>query len=388
MQATAAGLPGRFRCGINCCNLRQIERASVSTVNFYDLTLEQLRESLTGLGKEKFRAQQLYQWVYQKGIENFGEMSNLSKVFRLELEKIFHFNLPGVVERVESRDGTTKLLLDVGDGQTVEAVLIPADERLTLCLSSEVGCNLACKFCYTGKRLLSKRLSVSQIVGQFLRATEGLPAGKRVTNIVFMGMGEPLDNPEAVFSSIQVLTEALGIKFPKKKITVSTSGLVPLIPLVTESGARLAVSLNGSNDEVRSAIMPINKKHPIQQLFDACRSHARETGNRVTFEYVLLKGVNDSVEHARELYRLTRSVPNKINLIPFNEHPEADFFRPSQQTVFRFKNELIRLGAHALVRKTMGRDIYAACGQLTSKFPEHPQRMPRDEFEKAGYSTA
>ncbi len=360
----------------------------MSALNFYDLTLEQLRESLAGLGKERFRAQQLYQWVYQKGVEDFNEMSNLSIAFRAELKNLFYFDYPQVVERVESRDGTIKILLDVGNDQTVEAVLIPAEERLTLCLSTEVGCNLACKFCFTGKRLLAKRLSVSQIVSQFVRAREVVPAGKRMTNMVFMGMGEPLDNPEAVFSAIKILTEGVGIKFSRKKITVSTSGLVPLIPLVTQSGARLAVSLNGSNDEIRSAVMPINKKYPIRQLLEACRGHAEESGERVTFEYVLLKGLNDSVAHARQLFRLTRSVPNKINLIPFNEHPDADYARPSQQTVLQFKNELIRLGAHALVRKTMGRDIYAACGQLTSKFPEHPERMPRRQFEDAGYSTA
>ena len=158
--------------------------------------------------------------------------------------------------------------------------------------------------------------------------------------------------------------------------------------MVTESGTRLAVSLNGSNDGVRSTIMPINKKYPIEELLDACRRHARESGDKVTLEYVLLKGVTDSLDHARELHRLTRSVPSKINLIPFNEHPDSDFMRPSQETVLRFKNELIRLGAHVLVRKTMGRDIYAACGQLTSKFAEHPGRMSRDQFEEAGYTTA
>ncbi len=359
----------------------------MSAVNLYNLTLEQLRESLVGLGKEKFRAQQLYQWVYKKRVEDFDQMSNLSIPFRTELKNIFYCDLPKVVEKVNSRDGTIKILVDVGDGQTVEAVLIPADDRLTLCLSTEVGCNLACKFCFTGKRLLAKRLSTSQIVGQFLRAKDAVPNGQRITNIVFMGMGEPLDNPEAVFSSIKILIEGVGIRFSRKKITVSTSGLLPLIPLVTESGTRLAVSLNGSNDEVRSAIMPINKKYPIKELLEACRRHARDSGDRVTFEYVLLKGLNDSIGHARQLFRLTRSVPNKINLIPFNEHPDGDFVRPSQQIVLQFQNELIRLGAHALVRKTMGRDIYAACGQLTSKFPEHPGRMPREQFEKAGYST-
>ena len=356
------------------------------SVNFHDLTLEQLREKLAGLGKERFRAEQLYQWVYEKGVSDFDRMSNLSKAFRTELPNLLYFDLPRIVERLESNDGTIKILLDMGEGLTVESVLIPADDRLTLCVSSQVGCNLACKFCFTGKQNLLKRLSASQIVGQFLQARSLLAPGKRITNVVLMGMGEPLDNPEAVFSAIKILTEGIGLRFARKKVTVSTSGLVPLIPLVTQSGTRLAISLNGSNDRVRSAIMPINKKYPIKELLEACRLHVQESGDRVTFEYVLLKGVTDSVEQARELFRLTRSVPNKINLIPFNEHPDAEYVRPSQQAVLRFQNELIRLGAHAMVRKTMGRDIYAACGQLTSKFAEHPGRMPREQFERAGYS--
>ncbi len=357
-------------------------------VNFYDLTLEQLRENLTGFGKEGFRAKQLYQWVYKKDVTEFDQMSNLSKSFRLELPKLFYFALPKVVDKRESNDGTIKFLLNVDDGKSIESVLIPADDRLTLCVSSEVGCNLGCKFCFTGKRNLEKRLSAGHIVGQFLQARRILPTDKRITNVVFMGMGEPLDSPEAVFSSIKILSEGIGINFSRKRITVSTSGLVPLIPLVTESGVRLAVSLNGSNDQVRSSIMPINKKYPLQDLLDACRRHVRDSRDRVTFEYVLLKGVTDSLEQARELFRLTRSVSNNINLIPFNEHPDADYTRPSQQAVLRFQNELIRLGAHAMIRKTMGREIYAACGQLTSKFDEHPGQMNREQFEKFRYSIA
>ena len=230
----------------------------MSAVNFYDLTLEQLREKLVGLGKESFRAKQIYQWVYAQGVTDIGRMSNLSKSLRAELPKHFYFELPELIEKRVSADGTIKVLLGVGNGKSIESVLIPADDRLTLCVSSEVGCNLACRFCFTGKRNLEQRLSAGQIVGQFLQARRLLPAGKRITNVVFMGMGEPLDNPEAVFSSIQILSENIGINFSKKRITVSTSGLVPMIPLVTQSGARLAVSLNGPNDAVRSSIMPVN----------------------------------------------------------------------------------------------------------------------------------
>lgn len=349
--------------------------AQNTSQNFYSFTKKALSEFLVRFGKEKFRAEQLFRWVYVEGVTDFNQMTNLSKVFREELAKVLHFELPRVVSHLKSTDGTQKLLVDVGDGKTVEAVLIPSDGRLTLCVSSEVGCNMACQFCYTGKTKLSRRLSVDQIVGQYMRAREVLPPGERISNIVFMGMGEPLDNPQNVFPAIEILHEDFGINLSLKKITVSTSGLVPQIPLVTQSGTRLAVSLNGSNDDVRSRVMPINKKYPIKELLEACREHCRLTKDKVTLEYVLLKGVTDSLEQARELYHLTKSVPCKINIIPFNEHPGADFFRPSMNQVYRFQEELIRLGAHVLLRKTMGRDIYAACGQLTSFYSDRPEKF-------------
>ncbi|MDZ4661121.1 MAG: 23S rRNA (adenine(2503)-C(2))-methyltransferase RlmN [Pseudomonadota bacterium] len=343
--------------------------------NFYSFTMKTLREFLVQFGKEKFRAEQLFRWVYIEGVTDFNLMTNLSKAFREELTKVIHFELPQVVSHLKSEDGTQKLLLNVGDKKTIEAVLIPSDGRLTLCVSSEVGCNMACQFCYTGKIKLSKRLSVDQIVGQYLRAREVLAPEERISNIVFMGMGEPLDNPQNVFPAIEILHETFGINLSLKKITVSTSGLVPQMPLITEAGVRLAVSLNASNDEVRSQIMPINKKYPIKELLDACREHCRETKDKVTLEYVLLKGVTDSLEHAHELYHLTKSVPCKINIIPFNEHPGADFLRPSMNQVYKFQQELINLGAHVLLRKTMGRDIFAACGQLTSFYQDRPEKL-------------
>lgn len=356
--------------------------------NFYDLTLSELKTHLSGLKKEAFRAQQLFKWVYGQGVTDLDQMTNLSKAFRAELPSLFTFDLPRVVQKLVSRDGTIKLLVEVGENQTVEAVLIPAEDRLTLCISSEVGCNMACRFCYTGKRKLQRRLTTGQIVGQFLRAKEALPPDRRITNIVFMGMGEPLDNPEAVFGAIDILKDENGINFSRKKITVSTSGLVPMIPAVANAGVRLAVSLNGSNNEVRTRVMPINQRYPIEELLAACMDYYRETKDRITFEYVLLKDVTDSLEQARELHQLTKGIPCKINLIPFNEHPGSGFFRPAQETVSRFKNELIRLGSHVLVRKTKGRDIYAACGQLTSQFDARPNKMSADELAQADYSHA
>lgn len=352
-------------------------------INFFSLTLSDLEVLLTGRGKEKFRAEQLFRWVYGQRIHDLEKMSNLSKGFRQEMRELLKFELPPIVSHLKSMDGTQKLLLDVGAGNTIEAVLIPSDGRLTLCVSSEIGCNMACKFCYTGKQKLKRRLTAAEIVGQFLQASYILPEGTRITNIVFMGMGEPLDNPDAVFKAIEILHSPWGINLSKKKMTVSTSGLVPMIPLVTKAGVRLAVSLNGSNDEIRARVMPINLRYPIEELFEACRQHARESGDKITVEYVLLKDVTDSIEDARRLAKLSRKIPCKINIIPFNEHPGSEFMRPSSETVKAFQEELMRLGVHVLLRKTMGRDIYAACGQLTSLYENRPMRMNIDETRSA-----
>jgi 23S rRNA (adenine2503-C2)-methyltransferase len=358
--------------------LPEVQPASeVERRNFFDLSYADLQLVLKGLGKERFRAGQVYQWVYQKRVEDFAEMTNLAKDFRAELPERFEFRRPRVMQELKSVDGTRKWLHDVGDGLSVETVLIPSKDRLTLCVSSEVGCNMACRFCYTGKQKMKRRLSAGDIVAQFLIAHDSLKRdGLRVSNIVFMGMGEPLDNPEAVFKSIEILTDPNGIGLSKKKITVSTSGIVPKIPLVTEAGVRLAVSLNAPNDAIRDQVMPVNKRWNIKELLDACVQHARESGDRVTLEYVLLKGVTDRIEQARELYELTRRVPCKINIIAFNEHPGSGFLRPDDEQVSRFQAELIRLGAHVLLRKTMGRDIFAACGQLTSMYQGRPETMP------------
>lgn len=349
--------------------------AEKKPVNFYSLTLEDLKAYFKSLGKEQFRSQQVYKWVYEQRVTDVNQMTNLSKSFREELPKFLTFELPPVIQHLISVDGTQKFLFDMGNNMSVEAVLIPSDDRLTLCISSEVGCNMACKFCFTGKQKLKRRLTAEEIVGQFMQASDRLKDGQRISNIVFMGMGEPLDNCEAVFKSIQVLTNDWGMNLSRKKITVSTSGIVPEMWRIGAAGVRLAVSLNASNDEIRDHVMPINKKWNIEKLFEACRSYCRETGDKVTFEYVLLKGVTDSLEHARELVKLTRSVPCKINIIPFNEHPGSGFERPDDSQVEAFHRELMNLGAHVLLRRTMGRDIFAACGQLTDAKLRQDQTM-------------
>jgi 23S rRNA (adenine2503-C2)-methyltransferase len=258
------------------------EELTRTTKNFYEYTLPELEQILIGHGKEKFRAEQVFKWVYEKRVEDFDQMLNISKKFRAELPGIFHFELPRTVAELKSKDGTRKWLFDIGDGMTIETVLIPNKDRLTLCVSSEVGCNIACRFCFTGKQKLKRRLSAGQIVGQFLHAQDSLAKdGLRVTNIVFMGMGEPLDNPDAVFRSIDILHQPNGINLSRKKVTVSTSGLVPQMPLIAKAKVRLAVSLNAPNNEIRSFVMPINKRWNVYQLLDACREYYNETGDRI-----------------------------------------------------------------------------------------------------------
>lgn len=353
-----------------------MENTAQNPINFYGLTLNQLQDRFRAQGKEKFRAQQLFKWVYEKRTTGYDNMSNLGKAFREELKSTIVIDLPQVVSHLKSVDGTEKFLYKMKDGLTVEAVLIPSDDRLTLCLSSEVGCNMACTFCFTGKQKLKRRLLAHEIVGQFVHVEDTLRAtDRKVTNIVFMGMGEPLDNPDEVFRTVEILHEPFGRNLSRRKITISTSGLIPQMYKIAQSKTRLAVSLNGYDDASRTHVMPINKKYPLKDLLDECRRYHDQTGERITFEYVLLKGVTDQIEHARKLWKLVWNIPCKVNIIPFNEHPGSDYERPDDSQVQLFHSELMRLGAHVLLRRTMGRDIFAACGQLTSEFENKPKSM-------------
>ncbi len=354
----------------------QIEPVSLPNPrNFFSLSLVDLETLFKAFGKEKFRAQQIYKWVYDKNVLEPEQMTNLSKDFRAEMGSMLAFTLPGMVKHLKSVDGTQKFLFDVGGGKTVESVIIPAEDRMTLCISSEVGCNMACKFCYTGKQKLQKRLTADQIVGQFLQVQNTIGPDIKLTNIVFMGMGEPLDNSDEVFKAVEILNSPWGVNFSRRRVTISTSGIVPEMWKVAHNKTRLAVSLNGYDDESRTTIMPINKKYPLKDLLKACDDYIKETGDRVTFEYVLLKGITDQVEHAKKLHQLTKNIPCKINIIPFNEHPDSGFERPLDSQVLKFQQELMRLGSHVLLRRTMGRDIFAACGQLTSESEAHPGQM-------------
>lgn len=354
------------------------EKVERPAKNIYGLTLNDLAAELKGLGKEKFRAGQIYKWVFEKRVSDFEEMSNVSKEFRKELPKLFSLHLPKPTAHLKSKDGTQKFLFKLEDGYTVEAVLIPSEGRATLCVSSEVGCNMACAFCFTGKQKLKRRLRADEIVAQFMMVEDMIKKDDpeaRVTNVVFMGMGEPLDNPDEVFKSIEILHEPTGRNFSRRKFTVSTSGLVPEMYRIAQSKTRLAVSLNGYDEASRTQLMPINKKYPLKMLLDECLKYTEETGDRVTFEYVLLKGITDQLDHAKKVWQLVRHIPCKINIIPFNEHPGSEFQRPDDAQVEKFHAELMRLGAHVLLRRTMGRDIFAACGQLTSEFENKPTNM-------------
>lgn len=346
-------------------------------VNFYSFTLPDLEKFLKQYGKEKFRAQQIFKWVYEARVTDFDQMLNLSKDLRAELKNLISFQMPPVLKHLVSVDGTQKFLFDVRDGNSIEAVLIPSDDRLTLCVSSEIGCNMACQFCFTGKQKLKRRLTADEIVGQFMQVQDSLARegqGRKISNIVFMGMGEPLDNSDHVFKSIEVIHSPWGVNLSRKKITVSTSGLIPEMYKVAEAKVRLAVSLNGYSDEVRSQVMPINKRYPLKDLLEECKRYYRATGEKITMEYVLLKGITDQLDHARQLVKLLKDVPCKINIIPFNEHPGSGFERPSDETIQAFHQETMRLGAQVLLRRTMGRDIFAACGQLTTKI-DRPETM-------------
>ncbi len=358
-------------------NSPQIETPKI---NFYDLTLEKFKEAIQKFGKEKYRAQQIFQWVYQKGVYQFEEMTNLSKDLRQELPNIIEFRQLEMISHLKSVDGTQKFLFKLGKDKfgrdlTFETVLIPSKDRLTLCVSSEIGCNMGCDFCFTGKQKLQRRLSAGDIVCQFMQVSQKLDPDQKITNIVFMGMGEPLDNPTAVFDSIEILNSTWGLNFSKKRVTVSTSGIVPNIKLIAQSGARLAVSLNATTDELRNQIMPINRKYNLAALIEGCCEYYQTTKDPITFEYVLLKGLNDTIEDAKRIRKLTHGIACKINLIPFNEHPGSHYKRPEKEAVFKFQEELMDMGMHVLIRRTMGRDIYAACGQLQSMYDGKPTKM-------------
>ena len=329
-----------------------------------NFTLQELEAYIAGLGKERFRAKQIFKWLYQLDAMTFGEMTNLSKDFRQELEKIASIsNLePEVIEA--SADGTKKYLFRLADGNAIESVLIPDEDRTTLCISSQVGCAMGCEFCLTGTFKLTRNLTTAEIVNQVCAVKRLEP----VRNIVFMGMGEPLANLKNVIGALKILTDPDGFQFSTRKVTVSTAGLVPeMAELGAAVTVNLAVSLNATTDEVRDRIMPINRRYPLKALLAACKAFPLPSRRWITMEYVMIRGVNDSLDDARRLVRLISNIPSKVNLIPFNEHDGCAFQTPNQDTIDRFHKFLLDKHVTVITRSSRGSDISAACGQLKGR---------------------
>jgi 23S rRNA (adenine2503-C2)-methyltransferase len=345
---------------------------SESDVNLLGLPRRELEQFFASIGEKPFRARQLMKWFYSRGVIDPAQMTDLGLALRHDLAARAPVRLPAILAVQESADGTVKWRLDAGLGQAIETVFIPEPGRGTLCVSSQVGCAMNCSFCATGHQGFNRNLSAAEIIAQVVLARRELgdAAGRSpITNVVFMGMGEPLANFRAVVQACDVLVDDLACKLSRRRVTVSTSGLVPQIRrLAQESRVALAVSLHAPDDELRSELVPINRLHPIAELLEACWDYVAATNTReITFEYVMLDGVNDTPSHARRLALLLRNRPAKINLIPFNTFPGGTFRRSAPQAVQEFRLILSAAGIVTVTRRTRGDDIAAACGQLAGE---------------------
>ena len=349
--------------------------AAEPKTNLVGLTRSELEKVLVDAGLAKFRAKQVWHWVYHKGTTDFSEMTTLSIPIREELSQAYVLFRPGISQEQRSVDGTVKWLLRFSDGTEAETVFIPEKDRGTLCISSQVGCTLTCSFCHTGTQRLVRNLEPSEIVGQVLTAMDSLEAwpsaqpGRPITNIVLMGMGEPLYNLDNVIKSLQIIMDNEGISISKRRITLSTSGVVPEIHKCgIETDVNLAISLHAVTDPVRDVLVPINKKYPIKELLKACRNYPGvNNARRITFEYVMLKGINDSLGDAKALVKLMEGIPAKINLIPFNPWPGSPYECSDLKQIQEFSKIIMDAGYPSPVRAPRGSDILAACGQLKSE---------------------
>jgi 23S rRNA (adenine2503-C2)-methyltransferase len=352
---------------------------SSDRVNLLGLPRAQLETFVaTRLGAKPFRARQLMKWIYRRGAADFSTMSDLAQEFRGRLDQIAAITVPQIVTEQLSKDGTRKWMLRMDEVQGIETVYIPEPDRGTLCISSQVGCAMDCTFCATAQQGFNRNLSAAEIVGQVwlaqreLAKTSGVAVGeggRKITNIVFMGMGEPLANYRNVLPAMRIFLDDLGYDLSRRRVTLSTSGLVPQIyKLAEECNVALAVSLHAPNDALRDELVPINRKHPIAELLDACWHYIeRQNGRSITFEYVMLDGVNDTLSHARQLARLMQGRPAKLNLIPFNVFPGTRYRRSAAAAIVKFRDILNDHGVIATIRKTRGDDIEAACGQLAGR---------------------
>ncbi|HBA26862.1 MAG TPA: 23S rRNA (adenine(2503)-C(2))-methyltransferase RlmN [Nitrospinae bacterium] len=335
--------------------------------NLKDLSLQKMEDLVSSLGEKPYRVHQIYEWVFQKDVSSIGEMTNLSKNLRNQLSELSYISRLSIADKRVSKDGTEKYLLMLEDGNSIESVLIPDEDRLTLCISTQVGCKLNCAFCLTGKGGFIRNLNHYEIIEQILSVRR---EKKDIINIVLMGMGEPLDNYENVIKSIKTMISPHGLKIPAKRITLSTSGLIPEIKKLAKENLKinLAVSLNASDNETRDKIMPLSKKYPIEELLKTLKEYPLPPNRRITFEYVMIKRLNDSIEDAKKLSNILKGIKCKINLIPFNSYEGVDYEAPDYKNVEDFRNILISQHYTTIIRKSKGADISAACGQLRGKW--------------------
>ena len=358
-------------------------------VNLLGLSPAKMISFFESIGEKKFRAQQVMKWIHQMGVIDFDQMTNLSKALREQLKTIAEIKLPEVVQEKQSEDGTRKWLIRVDGGSCIETVFIPVDGRGTLCVSSQIGCALDCSFCATGKQGFNRDLTTAEIVGQLWLAAKSFgsfdpKANRTVTNVVLMGMGEPLLNFDNVVDAVNLMMDDFAYGLSKRRVTLSTSGVVPELDRLSQfTDVSLAVSLHAPNDALRNQLVPLNKKYPIAQLLESVRNYLRQLPDnhrRATIEYTLIDGVNDKTEHAHELAALLKDVPCKINLIPFNPFSGVPYKKVSDQNLRRFQDILINAGYTATVRSTRGDDIAAACGQLAGEVNDRTRRSER--FQK------
>ena len=359
-----------------------LSETNTKKINLMDLTRQQMREFFAELGEKPFRADQLVKWIYHFGEDNFDNMTNINKKLREKLKAVAEIKAPEVAVEQRSADGTIKWAMQVGE-QQVETVYIPEADRATLCVSSQVGCALACTFCSTAQQGFNRNLTVSEIIGQVWRASKiignfGVTGVRPITNVVMMGMGEPLLNVANVVPAMEIMLDDFAYGLSKRRVTLSTSGVVPALDMLRDKiDVALAISLHAPNDELRDEIMPINKKYNIKMLMDSVHRYLEVSNanhGKVTIEYVLLDHVNDGTEHAHQLAKVLKNTPCKINLIPWNPFPEAPYGKSSNSRVDRFQKTLMEYGFTVIVRKTRGDDIDAACGQLAGDVIDRTKR--------------
>lgn len=354
--------------------------ATLTKINLLDLDDQGLQDFFVSIGEEAWRAQQILKWVYHQQVSDFSQMTNLGIALRQRLAEIAEIRAPRIMKEQRSSDGTVKWLLGLPGGNAVETVYIPEPNRGTLCVSSQVGCALACTFCSTGTQGFSRNLSTGEIIGQVWVAARELGHQRngirKISNVVMMGMGEPLLNFDAVVPAMRLMRDDFGFGLAARRVTLSTAGLVPGIHKLRETiDVALAVSLHAPEDELRTQLVPLNKKYPIGELMQACRDYVSEKHKRsVTFEYTLMDGINDHPDHARKLVKLLRTVPSKLNLIPFNPFPGTQYRCSPENRIRKFQEIVMAGGLIATVRKTRGDDIDAACGQLVGKVKDRTRR--------------